>query len=493
MVDKSLYPRPGVYIENVLSYPARVLMTGVPVFLGLVSATDFDACNNRLPDNRQFERFPFPKSPQLSIVRRKEAMRLPARHYSPAADPAISDRSSENHRLYLRAGTPMPASLPKPQADLSADLSADRSADRSSDEAEPPGAFAIEPKPQRFTVWPDFKDTYGDLERFGLLAYAVRGFFENEGDLCYVQVVCFEDALTAAQLHDALDTLTAYTEYDLVCVPDLVWLALQAPTKDRIDVALLQTVILEHCETTGDRMAILDTPQCAKPEAAAAHRRLLVGDNGAIYYPWLYVANGPAATAGHVPPCGHVAGIYNRCDRRTGVHKAPANELIHGAIDLERALNDEDQTLLNPLGVNCLRVFTRRGIRVWGARTLSNREAWRYVNVRRVFMTLGRWLEYNLQDVVFEPHTPRLWDRITRDLTAYLTDLARRGALLGGPGGATFYVKCDAETNPAEERETGRLVTEIGLTAAPPAEAIVIRIIHGPGGVRIEGPLPGIV
>lgn len=478
MIDKSVYARPGVYVENVLSYPTRVLLTGVPVFLGLISATDFKPYNDRLPDDRRFECFPFPKSPDLSLVRRKGAIRLPARYYSPAADPAIGDRSSENHRLYLRAGAPMPASLPESQADLSPDR------------AEPPSAFAIEPKPQRFTVWPEFKATYGDLERFGFLTHAVRGFFENEGDLCYVQVICFKDTLTAEQMHHALDTLGAYTEYDLVCVPDIVWHALQDDAGQRMDVAALQAALLDHCEETGDRLAILDSMRSAEPEMVEAHRRALAADNGAIYYPWLRVTDGPALTDGHVPPCGHIAGIYNRCDRRTGVHKAPANELIRGAIDLERTLNDDEQAPLNLAGVNCLRVFTRRGIRVWGARTVSNREVWRYINVRRVFLTLGRWLEYTMQEVVFEPHTPRLWDRITRDLTAYLTDLAQRGALLSGPGGANFYVKCDAETNPPEIREVGRIVTEIGLAAAPPAEAIVVRIIHGPGGVRIEGPTP---
>jgi phage tail sheath protein FI len=143
---------------------------------------------------------------------------------------------------------------------------------------------------------------------------------------------------------------------------------------------------------------------------------------------------------------------------------------------------------LNEVGINCLRAFPRRGIRVWGARTLRRGSTWRYINVRRVMMTAARWINRNMADVACEPHTPRLWDSITRDLTAYFGDLARRGALVGPPNAEAFYVKCDAETNPPEEREVGRVVTEIGLRPAAPSEFIIIRIIHGPAGVEIVEP-----
>ena len=157
-------------------------------------------------------------------------------------------------------------------------------------------------------------------------------------------------------------------------------------------------------------------------------------------------------------------------------------------MDLSVHLGDDDQGPLNDVGINCLRAFPRRGIRVWGARTLSQATTWRYVNVRRVILTAARWIAQNLSDVGFEPHTELLWARITRDLTAYLGDLARRGALAGPQGEEVFYVKCDAETNPPEMREVGRVVTEIGLRPAAPSEFIVIRIIQGPTGVAITGP-----
>lgn len=474
----SVYRTPGVYIESVLTYPARVLMTGVPVFLGLISHADLDACNARLPADRRFIRYPLSNAPGLSIVRKVDVERLPSRTVNPEADLQLGDPSSVNFRLHLRAGTPMPARAIQPPEGVAAQHAPDI------------GNAVTGAKPQRFTMWPQFKDAFGELERFGFLSYAVRGFFGNAGDLCYVQVICVEEPLTHALMHGALATLTPYNDYDLVCAPDLMWLAMNADANQAPDLAAVQMAILDHCESTGDRIALLDAPPDLAPEAVLAHRRLLSGNNGAFYYPWLCVAEGPERTDRCVPPCGHVAGIYNRVDRNTGVHKAPANEMIEGAINLARPLNDAEQAPLNDAGVNCLRVFTRRGIRVWGARTLSHLDEWRYVNVRRVFLTAGRWIERNMQEIVFEPHNPQLWERITRDLTAYLNELARRGALLGVPGAVSFYVKCDAETNPPELRETGRIVTEIGLAAAPPTEFIVVRVIHGPGGVQIEGPLP---
>lgn len=244
---------------------------------------------------------------------------------------------------------------------------------------------------------------------------------------------------------------------------------------------------MAHCARLGERMAILDSLPGGDGSAAdvIAQRNLLAEEEGALYYPWVRVAKGPEQTDGYVPPCGHVAGVYSRTDTHTGVHKAPANEVLEGVLDLSVHLKDDDQGPLNDQGINCLRAFPGRGIRVWGARTLSRRTAWRYVNMRRVILTAVRWIAINQADVVFEPHTELLWARITRDLTAYLADLARRGALAGGQGEDAFYVKCDAETNPPETREIGIVVTEVGLKPAAPAEFIAFRIIHGAAGVEI--------
>jgi phage tail sheath protein FI len=253
-------------------------------------------------------------------------------------------------------------------------------------------------------------------------------------------------------------------------------------------ITAMQRSVIRHCEAMGDRVAILDALPPDADQTVLDQRKQLQGNNVALYYPWLHVSDGPPATGGYLPPCGHVAGVIAQTDRRIGVHKAPANEVVEGVLDLQVNLSDVEQSPLNQWGVNCLRTFPRRGIRVWGARTLSNESSWKYINVRRIFITAARWIEHNMAGVVFEPNTPELWARIVRDLTYYFSDLLKQGALAGRSAGEAFYVKCDAETNPPAEREVGKVVTEIGLAADVPAEFIIVRIMHGITGVRIIGP-----
>jgi len=214
-------------------------------------------------------------------------------------------------------------------------------------------------------------------------------------------------------------------------------------------------------------------------------KQLVVGQqepvNGALYYPWLVTSSKPNS----VPPCGHVAGIYGRSDAKTGVFKAPANEEIFGALDLETQIDNSIQDKLNPARINCLRAFPGRGIRVWGARTVGSVPPdldWLYVNVRRLFLTVRRWIDFNMGWVTFEPNNPRLWVRILRELTTFLTKLQRDGALQGATPAEAFQVKCDAENNPAESRDLGQVVIDIGLAPLSPAEFIVVRIVHRAGG-----------
>jgi phage tail sheath protein FI len=265
----------------------------------------------------------------------------------------------------------------------------------------------------------------------------------------------------------------------LVCVLDL--------TGNKDEVLEAQQLVVNHCDDMGDRFAILDSYPGALNEDVWDQWSKIDGRNGALYYPWVKVRSLSHGVK-VVPPCGHIAGVYARTDFYRGVHKAPANEVLEGVLDLERHVTDADQDDLNPKRVNCLRSFPGRGIRVWGARTLSGERAWTYINVRRLFLTAARWIDWNMQDVVFEPNNPRLWARIERELGTYFKDQFRAGALKGRTPEEAFYVKCNAETNPPELRELGQVVTEIGLAPTIPFEFVVVRMIHGEKGVTITGP-----
>ncbi len=333
-----------------------------------------------------------------------------------------------------------------------------------------------EPESFSLTRWPEFGQKFGKPVPNSYLADAVRGFFENGGRLCYVMRL--KDS-TKQALEQGLAALSPLDTVDLVCAPDIMASPAQAFT--------LQRTMLDHCEQAGDRFAILDSLCGATVTQVRDQWQGVSAADGALYYPWVRVPDGPAGGA-LVPPCGHIAGVYARSDQRIGVHKAPANEVLEGVLDLEVNLTNTEQGELNPFGINCLRAFPGRGIRVWGARTLSNDPAWTYINVRRLFLTVGRWIERNMPSVTFEPNNPRLWARIVRELTVYFNDLFRRGALKGRIAREAFYVKCDGETNPPEAIDAGKVVTEIGLAPSVPNEFIIVRLIHGDSGVTIVGP-----
>lgn len=325
----------------------------------------------------------------------------------------------------------------------------------------------------------------------GYLAEAVNGFFENGGIRCYV--VCVNPGLgidTAWQ--SALKALETLDDLDLVAVPDVMTLS------DADAIIRVQRTVLIHCAALGNRLAILDALPNSTTQAVIAQRHRLTANlaepiNGALYYPWLkntqdypVPGTGQIEKGRFVPPCGHIAGIIARTDRERGVFKAPANEVIRDALDLEFSVDNNVQDQLNPEEINCLRAFPGRGIRVWGARTLNQDLNWRYISVRRLFLTLGRWIEQNLTWATFEPSSPRLWVRIQRELSTVLTELWRLGALQGATAEQSFYVKCDAETNPPERREAGEVITEIGLAASATAEFIVVRIVHRAGTTEVS-------
>ena len=345
--------------------------------------------------------------------------------------------------------------------------------------------------------WSEFvREFVADGSASTPLSHAVRGFFDNGGTRCYV---C---NIGAGALTAGLDALGAIDEIAIVAAPG------QAGA-DAYDA------LLTHCEQLQDRVAILDAPEqvadlnlliqvatvqpggrrraaaegeAETPPVVGLRPRQSDGGFGAFYYPWITTRDAldPALIV-NVPPSGHIAGIWARSDATRGVHKAPANEIIRGALGLSRRLSRDEHGLLNPAGVNVIRFFSGEGVRVMGARTVAPASSeYRYLNVRRLFSMVEESIAESMRWVLFEPNSIPLWKSIQRDISAFLIRLWRDGALMGATPQEAFFVKCDAETNPPENVDAGIVTTVIGLAPVRPAEFVIFRISQYAGGTQID-------
>ena len=245
----------------------------------------------------------------------------------------------------------------------------------------------------------------------------------------------------------------------------------------------VQQALISHAEKMKYRIAVLDTPPGQTIAEARETRSQIDSTRAALYYPWVVVAN-PLARPGDerikrelaLPPSGFVTGVYARTDVERGVWKPPANEVVRGALRFERELSFGQQEVLNPEGVNCLRFFSGRGYRIWGARTASSDPEWKYVNVRRYFIYLERSIDRSTQWAVFEPNGERLWSNIRDTVTAFLYNEWKSGALLGATPQEAYFVRCDRSTMTQNDLDNGRLICEIGVAAIKPAEFVIFRI-----------------
>jgi hypothetical protein len=242
--------------------------------------------------------------------------------------------------------------------------------------------------------------------------------------------------------------------------------------------------LISHAERSrAYRIAVLDTPANKAVSEAREIRGRIDSKYAALYYPWVVVSN-PLARAGDasvprelaVPASGFVCGVYARNDVERGVHKAPANEVVRGALRFERDVNFAEQEVLNPLGVNCLRYLSGRGYRVWGARTVSSDPEWKYVNVRRYMNYLEASIDRGTQWAVFEPNGERLWANVRETVSAFLYNEWVNGALLGASAKEAFFVRCDRSTMTQSDLDNGRLICLIGVAVLKPAEFVIFRI-----------------
>lgn len=332
------------------------------------------------------------------------------------------------------------------------------------------------------TNWSQFTKHFGDFQHSEYLAHAVYGFFNNGGGRCFVLNVGAGDpekkVASKAALYIGSDNGPG-TRTGLKAFEDVEEINIVA-APGQTDPAI-QDAVLSHCENMRYRFAVMDSPEVIEKGGVDKLPKPRDSKYGAYYFPWIEVYD-PYKGNVFQPPSGYMCGIYARSDGERGVHKAPANELVRGALGLRYNITKGEQDILNPKGINCIRSFTNRGIRVWGARTISSDASWRYINVRRLFNMVEQSIEIGTQWAVFEPNDQRLWKRITRDLTAFLMRLWRQGALFGKTPEEAFYVKCDEETNPPEVIDAGQLICEIGMCPVKPAEFVVFRIGQMPSG-----------
>jgi uncharacterized protein len=255
-------------------------------------------------------------------------------------------------------------------------------------------------------------------------------------------------------------------EISLLIIPDAV--------RDGMDVVAERA--MTQCETLKDRFAIVTSEQ-----TDAGNDQLRPPQDttyAAFYYPWIEIYDPAINDNRLLPPAGHIAGIFARTDVERGVHKAPANEVVRGARNMQLSVTKRNQDMLNPVGVNCIRDFRSdgRGIRLWGARTMSSDPEWKYVNVRRLFIFIAQSIEAGTQWVVFEPNHEPTWAAVVRNVTNFLISVWRSGALMGITQDEAFFVKCDRTTMTQDDIDNGRLICYIGIAPVKPAEFVIFRI-----------------
>lgn len=342
---------------------------------------------------------------------------------------------------------------------------------------------------QLVTSWEAFTRLFGDIQPANLvLAHAVYGFFNNGGSRCWVTRI----AAAAAAQPDTAGAGPVAADIDTVPPADVTTALATFKPIDEIAIVVVpgatsdaaQNAVLDHCEDVNlqDRFAVLDGRRTDQATKAAIQGGTRDSSYGAIYHPWVRVYDPVSNALLTVPPSGYVAGVYARVDTDRGVHKAPANEVIRGALDLVIPVSREDQAGLNPEDINVIRKFGPN-ITIYGAHTLAGKEdpEWRYVNVRRLFLFLRDSIQSGVQWTVFEPNDMALWGKLRRNVGAFLTNVWRSGALVGATPQDAFYVRCDETLNTPDVQALGQVIVEVGVAPVKPAEFVIFRISQWAG------------
>ncbi len=271
--------------------------------------------------------------------------------------------------------------------------------------------------------------------------------------------------------------------FNLLCVPP--------DTRDGDLDPSLHSTLAGYC-TERRAMYIVDSPYgwASRAETAAATAKASLGDlgisgpdarNAALYFP--RVQQGDPLREGQpdiFPACGIIAGVMARTDATRGVWKAPAglDAAVNGIRGLQANLTDAENGTLNPLGINCLRMFPTIGPVVWGARTLRGADQladeYKYVPVRRLALYIEETLYRSTQWAVFEPNDEPLWSQLRLNIGVFMHDLFRQGAFQGGKPSDAYFVRCDATTTTQSDIDKGIVNIIVGFAPLKPAEFVII-------------------
>ncbi len=324
---------------------------------------------------------------------------------------------------------------------------------------------------------PEFEDAFGGptaalapdapVPADDFLWHAARAFFKEGGKR--LAIVRAASAGAAAPSPDdfvqALAVLEGDVDVEIVAAPG-------SSAQDDAGARAIAAALVDHAERTRFRFALLDGPRGADMAAIETFRMQFESSRAALYFPWIRDADGKM-----LPPSGFVAGLIAQNDSARAVWKAPANMPVTMATGFALTVSEAQQEQLNPQGINCFRTFTGCGHRLWGARTLSRDPEWKYVNVRRLLSFVERSIDAGTQWTVFEPNGDRLWAQLRNSIETFLMPLWRDGALMGATPEDSFFVKCDRSTMTQSDIDAGRLIVQIGLAPARPAEFTILRIV----------------
>jgi phage tail sheath protein FI len=345
-------------------------------------------------------------------------------------------------------------------------------------------------EPTPVTSWRQFAATFGTGVAGGFVADAVEGYFCNGGTSAYIvrigaevdgdRPLTVDDYRGHADATTGLAALAAVADVTIVCAPD-VWSDL-GRGESGTTAHGVQRAVIEHCEQLADRIAILDAPPDLGARDAHDWRISTVAYDSkfaVLYYPWLKVFDDAAGEAKLVPPSGHIAGVWARTDAARGVHKAATNEVVQGVIGVGCAITRAEHELLDPVGVNCVRAFLGRGVRVWGSRTLSSDPQWQEISVRRVVSHIEASVRRGTHWLADAPDDAQTRRRLVRAVRTFLFQGLLTGALVGESVAEAFRVEC-------ADADGGHLVCEIGVAAKIPGEFTVFRLTrHAEEGSEI--------